>query len=98
MNGSLMLAADDHGKIEMIAQQSENSEPPDMNFGYIESFEEKMYGITEHQGLHQQILTQDADNAEQAMAIIFSLNSLEVYVQGEHTGGQRRDGILQASQ
>ncbi len=98
MNGSPMLAVDDHGTIEMFAQQSENSGNPEMNLGYIESFEEKMYGITEHEGLQQQVLSQDSNNADQAIAIICSLNSLEVYAQGEHSGGQRRDGILQVRQ
>jgi hypothetical protein len=94
MNASPMHAIDDHEKIKMI----ENNENPEMNFGNIESFEEKIVcGITEHQGLHQQILSQDRVNADQAIAIICSLNSLEVYVQGEHSGGQRRDGVLQAS-
>jgi hypothetical protein len=48
-----MLAVDEHGKVEMIAHRSINSETSEMNFGYIESFEEKMYGITEHQGQQQ---------------------------------------------
>ena len=48
-----MLAVDEHGKVEMIAHRSINSQTSEMNFGYIESFEEKMYGITEHQGQQQ---------------------------------------------
>jgi hypothetical protein len=101
-----MLAVDEHGNVEIVAQQSINSEQPEMNFDFIESFEEKIYGIsaaggdlTEQQ--QQQIPLQDvgnADNAEQASAIINSLNHLDVYVQSEHTGGQRRDGTLQVSQ
>ena len=40
-----MLAVDEHGNVEIVAQQSTNCEPPEMNFDFIESFEEKIFGI-----------------------------------------------------